>query len=123
MALNPVSQERRNDPLAFFREILKSYFADNSWDDTMKLWRIALANGGSYPEDVLWCLDWIVEHPPENLAQLMYEDGWITLEHAANEDDETEERPYSFDEQVAWLRDRAAALKAEHDTARHSPRG
>ena len=119
MALNPVSQERRNDPLAFFRQILRSYFADSSRDNTMKLWRIALANGGSYPEDVLWCLDWIVDHPPENLAQLMYEDGWITLEHPANDDDETEKRSYSFDERVAWLRERTTVLKAERDSARN----
>src|SRR6185312_8475866 len=79
MALDPVSQERRADPTALFRNILKSYFADNSWYDTMKLWRIAIANGGSYPEDVLWCLDVIAENPPANLGQLLYEDGWITL--------------------------------------------
>ena len=112
MTLTPVSQERRNDPIAFFRQILKSYFADNSWDDTLGLWRIALANGGPYPDDVLWCLDWIVEHPPANLGQLLYEDGWITLEHPEDEDGEPG-APYTADEQVAWLRERTAALRAE----------
>jgi len=116
MALDPVSQERRADPTALFRNILKSYFADNSWDDTMKLWRIAIANGGSYPEDVLWCLDVIAENPPANLGQLLYEDGWITLEHEETDDKLGE--PYTPEEQVAWLRERTALLRAEYEKPR-----
>lgn len=75
MSLIRISQERRSDPVAFFREILQTYFADNGWDESLGLWRIALANGPPFPEDVSW----------------------------------------THEEQVAWLRERTAELRAEYE--------
>jgi hypothetical protein len=102
--------------MAFFRQILRSYFADNDWDDTLKMFRVAIANGGSVPEDILWCLDWIVEHPPENLGALLYEDGWITLRHPGQEEEGVDGAAYTPAEQVAWLRERTAELRADYES-------
>lgn len=115
MGLSPVSQERRSDPLGYFRKILATYFADNTWDDTLKLWRIAIANDNA--DDILWTLDWIVAHPPENLTQLLREDGWITLEHPGQTAG-SDGPAFTLDEQVAWLREKVAAFHAEHERAK-----
>jgi hypothetical protein len=88
-------------------ELLRTLFADNSWEDTLKLWRTFVANGGTYADDALACLDAIVARPPPDLAERLRRDGWIALHH----DDEVE-TPYTHDELVAWLRARTAELRA-----------
>jgi hypothetical protein len=98
--------------LAKFTDVLRM-FADNTWDETLKLWRLRIDNGGLFPDEALRALDAVLAAPPADLIERLFRDGWVSLHH-----DDADETPYSHDEAVAWLRERTDELRAELECRR-----
>jgi len=92
------SKEKRSNPLEGFRDFLRDIWQDNTEDEARRQWQVKVDNFPWWAEDALYCMDWVYAHPPDNLVELIQQDGWITLET----DDELTAEP---DRQayLAWL--------------------
>jgi hypothetical protein len=99
----------RDTALARFREFLEQVFSDNTEDEAMTLWRYRVEVSPELAKADLDAIDAIVADPPDDLAAILAEDGWIHLHHRP--DDETV-TPYSQDETVDWLRALAERLRS-----------
>jgi hypothetical protein len=95
------SVSRQESPVNFFREILRHYWMDNTPEEAMRLWRTTLRDAPLYAADVLNCFYLILQNPPEDLVELMQQNGWVMLFH---EDDNGTLTPQSREEYLAWLR-------------------
>jgi hypothetical protein len=111
---DPASEQRRADPLALFRQVLGTFFLDNTEEERLALWRnrIETTRFNSYAADVLFALDAIVTDPPEDLIKLLEDEGGITLFHRP---DRFTLIPYTFDETAAWLRDQTAQFRTAYE--------
>ena len=94
------STAREASPASFFREILRHYWMDNTPEEAMRLWRTTLRDMPWYAADVLNCFYSILREPPEELVDLMQQNGWVMLFHET----ETGLVPKSRDEYLEWLR-------------------
>lgn len=58
---------------------------------------------------ILTDLEAVAADPPDDLRELIAEEGWRPLSHDAD----TSPRPYSVSESAAWVRDQIAMLREE----------
>jgi hypothetical protein len=94
------SAARAESPVSFFREILRHYWMDNTPEEAMRLWRTTLRDAPWYAVDILNCFYTVLHEPPEDLVDLMQQNGWVMLF------DETDTGLVSKprDEYLDWLR-------------------
>lgn len=94
------SARNRADPLAMLRAFLQRFWQDNTPEEALILWRRQVASGRWWAEDALCCLREVVGAPPDNLADLLRDDGWVLLDGR---------------DPVDWLRSTVSRLEAVMD--------
>jgi len=101
-------------PEEAFRTLLQHFWAERMDDASPLLEWEQFAR--SRPEPARFLLEGlghVAEDPPDDLAAILSREGHIPLYHADN-------TPYSREEQVEWLRDFAARVRAAYERARSS---
>ena len=113
---DPLSEQRRSQPLEFFHNFLRTFYLDNTPDETLGLWRqqIYSTRFGSYAEDALYVLDTILADPPPDLIERL-EEGGVTLFHRP---DDFTLIPYTYEETVAWLREQTEQFREAYEAFR-----
>src|SRR5262249_30044840 len=115
-ALSPIEQlskDRREKPLEFFREILSTMFQENTVDEALAIFRTKAQHYGRYADDVMVCLDQVVDNPPADLIEIIGDAANLRLNHVTP----TKVTRYSFDETVVWLRDVRDKFRAVYAAA------
>ncbi|MCB0006159.1 MAG: hypothetical protein KDE04_06880 [Anaerolineales bacterium] len=107
------SERRRADPVACFKQFLNDIWKDNQPEEALYLWQLKVAHFPWYASDVLHCLDLVIADPPDNLGDILAEEGWIMLYHEMDENGE--EQPYNQADYLAWLSQLRAQYGALYD--------
>ena len=108
------SRKRRAAPLEFFQQFLCDIWMDNTEEEAMDQWEVKVKQGPWYAEDALYCMDAVIANPPENLVEILENEGWIILYHNC---DQPDERPYTDEEHYEWLKQMRDEFRAIYDNA------
>lgn len=119
--LPPHRRARREQPLDFFRQFLRAIWMDNTEEEAEEQWRQKVTFFSDYADDALFCLDWVVANPPDNLPDILVDDGWIAL-YRESDDPQAEIEDFTFDETVEWLRDMTDHFKEIYEEGKASSR-
>lgn len=114
--IKELSQHKRAAPLECFITFLHDICRDNTEEEALSQWKVKVEQFPWYADDALFCMDWVIENPPEDLRQLLEQHGWIPLYH---EDEETGEMvDYTPAETLDWLRTLRDQYKAIYTQAK-----
>lgn len=108
------SRKRRAEPYSFFRTFLRDIWQDNTKEEAYAQWRTKVEQAPWYADDALYCINAVLDNPPEDLVEMMFQDGWIALYHESS-DPEVEE-PYTLEEYVDWLTTMRNDFQTIYDT-------
>lgn len=111
--IHAAARERRANPVQFFQQFLRDIWMDNSPDEARAQWQVKVEQYPWYADDALACLDAVIANPPDNLAAILEEDGWISLYH------ETPDEVCAYDPQetLDWLKGMRSEFKAVYEQA------
>jgi hypothetical protein len=112
--LQKESQKRRANPLEFFKNFLQRIWMDNTEEEALFQWKQLVKGSPSYVEDALYCIDAVIANPPENLVEILENEGWLILYY---NDDQPDERPYTDEEYYEWLKQMRDEFRAIYNTA------
>lgn len=107
------SKERRDKPLDFFCDFLSSIWMDNTPEEALVQWKVKVEQFPWYADDALYCINAVIDNPPDNLVALMDEHGWLYLCH----EDTPEETPFTYDEYLEWLKQLSKQYQEIYDSA------
>jgi hypothetical protein len=91
------SKKCRQTPLPFFEEFLTLIWMDNTAEEARLRWRETVADFPWIADNSLYAMKYVLDHPPENLIEILNTKGWVGLYH------EDTDEPYSYDEHLDWL--------------------
>lgn len=97
-----------DDCIDRFRDFLQSVWMDNTSDEALQQWQQRVLEFPTAAASDLECLESILADPPENLVQMLHDDGWVILTHRP---DPQTVVGYTHDEYVEWLRDMTARFR------------
>ena len=108
--LSDEMRERRANPERAFYEYLSAYMKMNDEPGFLILWRKDCRDR-DYAADILYCFDWVIEHPPADLIEKYKEATGYVLNHVTP----AKITPYSFDDYVAYFRSLRDQMRAIYD--------
>lgn len=94
------SKKRRENPIDFFCEFLRGFWMDNTSEEAMFQWKEHVREFPWYADDALYCINEIIMSPPDNLIELVQQNGWLYLDHETY----NEIIPYTFKEYINWIK-------------------
>ena len=106
------SRKRRAAPLETFIDFLRAIWMDNTDEEALFQWKKSVDQSPLYAEDALYCIDAVIANPPENLVEIMENQGWIIL---SRNYDQPDERPYTDEEYYEWLKQMRDEFRAIYD--------
>ena len=112
--LQKASRKRRAAPLETFIDFLQIIWMDNTPEEALSQWKRTVKNSPSYADDALYCIDVVIAKPPENLVEIMENEGWLILYHNCEQPDE---RPYTDEEYYEWLKQMRDEFRAIYNQA------
>ncbi len=109
------SKQRRTTPIEFFKQFLSDIWIDNTQEEAMQQWTVKVQQFPWYADDALYCLEKVIENPPDNLIDLMEEYGWIIMYHEP--DELGNETPYTYEEYLEYLKQMRDKFRKIYDSA------
>lgn len=98
-------EKHRAAPLTFFERLLREFFMNRDPDQTLRKWQTVIEENRWYTEDVIECMTTVLANPPENLVDIIQENGWVMLPRSDGSSYEAYHGLY-----LAWLQEQIERL-------------
>jgi hypothetical protein len=108
------SRKLRANPLETFTELLRAIWMDNTDEEALFQWKTTVEQSPLYAKDALYCIDAVIANPPENLVEILENEGWLILSYNY---DQPDERPYTDEEYYEWLKQMRDEFRAVYNKA------
>ena len=103
------SIQNRQNPMAFVQDYFHGYYYDNSFNEFIAFFKRHVEANTLIADDFLFCLNEIINHPPNDLIDRLYQVGVMFYHNDKNETD------WEFDEYLNWLKKLHELLNAIYE--------
>ncbi|HEX6838102.1 MAG TPA: hypothetical protein VF334_16100 [Polyangia bacterium] len=109
--LDDDARARRAEPERCFYEVLREFMTNNDVPGFLALWRGRCQSFRLLADDVMYCFDRVVDHPPADLIEEYKKATGYVLNHVTP----TKITPYSYDDYVKYVADLRDQMRAIYD--------
>ncbi len=88
----------RQKPKEYFSDFLRGVWMDNTPEEAYNHWNSRVEQFPWYADNCLYAIRYVLDNPPDDLQEILRNDGWIGFYH-----EDEEETEFSRDEYLVWL--------------------